>query len=67
MPHYGKSNKVWRKYLTRKDWVHREYSIQKGMKKKKRKIGNQKVRLFKGIISNGACYKKVFDVQWAIN
>jgi hypothetical protein len=50
MPQYVKSKKVWRRFLTRKDWVNRENSIPKGKKKRIRKIGNKKVRSFKNVI-----------------
>ncbi len=63
---HNKSKMKWRKYLCRKDFVRREFSIQKGLKKKCRKIGNQDVRLFKGDISDGGNYKKISDVQYAI-
>jgi hypothetical protein len=63
---YNKSRKVWRKYLTRKDNVKRENSIQKSPKKKLRKISNSKVRLYKLDVSNGGWYKKVWDLWWTL-
>lgn len=52
------------KYLTRKDFHHEYKSGRWYPIKSYRAIGNNKVRLYKGEITNGGVYKKIYDVQW---
>ena len=59
------------RYFTRKDCHHRYYYDGKYYKtysnaKSTRKTANQKVRRYNGKISNGSCYKKIYDVEWEL-
>lgn len=68
MPNYNKGKKMFRRYLCRKDWHHKAEGHMWSYYNKKsfRDYANKKVRLYKGSLSNGGFYKKVFDLEWAI-
>jgi len=55
-------------YLTRKDRYHKSHSEMWAWYNKKpyRKIANRLVRRYKGELSDGGSYKRVFDVQWSV-
>ena len=65
---YQESIKVWNSYLTRKDWRHynRIFLGGNGKLKSWRKEANGYVRRYKGEITDGGMYKKIFDVQWNV-
>jgi len=68
--------KGWKRYFTRKDYHHRyrclcfickgEYYPTYSNAKSVRKVANRKVRRYKGEISDGCNYKKIYDVQWEL-
>lgn len=63
MSNHYKSKKLWNKYLTRKDFRHENSYYNRNLKSF-RKVGNGIVRRFKGKISDGGEYKKLYDLQW---
>ena len=69
MPCIIKSKKVWRTYTCRKDWRNFELTTCRHRwraKQSLKKYSNHKVRTYKGEISTGSDYRKIFDLQWTL-